>query len=49
MSPLRRDNLKSFDLFNSAIQRARPYKKGRKEADETFNALNLTRHTFHGE
>ncbi len=25
------------------------YEKGRKVADETLNALNLTRHAFHGE
>ena len=27
----------------------RPYEKGRMVADETFNALNLTRNPFHGE
>ncbi len=35
-----------------AVQAAldeRPYEKGRKGADETLNALNLTRNPFYGE
>ena len=32
-----------------AVLDERTYEKGRKVADETLNALNLPRHTFHGE
>ena len=32
-----------------AVLDERTYEKGRKVADETLNALNLTRHAFHGE
>ncbi len=31
-----------------AVLDERTHEKGRKVDDETFNALNVTRHTFHG-